>query len=179
MTATASATGEQRATFSRLLDEFEQPLKRLTGAYAEHPADRDDLFQEIAVALWGAIPRFRGEASERTWVYRIAHNTALTWKAKKRRRADRETDGEGCSSPTDSGPHPEERALLVERRERLMRLMRALPSADKQLALLYLEDLSAREIGEIRGLSESAVATRLSRIRARLAERIQQQEAKR
>ena len=179
MTATASATGEQRATFSRLLDEFEQPLKRLTGAYAEHPADRDDLFQEVAVALWGAIPRFRGEASERTWVYRIAHNTALTWKAKKRRRADRETDRERHGNPPDRDPHPEERALLAERRERLMCLIRALPSADKQLALLYLEDLSTSEIADISGLTESAVATRLSRVRARLAERIRQQEAKR
>ena len=41
-------------------------LRRLAGAYMEQPADREDLFQEIAVALWQAIPRFRGESSERT-----------------------------------------------------------------------------------------------------------------
>lgn len=179
MTAAASDSSGRRATFLRLLDEHEAALRRLTGAYAPSPADRDDLFQEIATAVWGAIPRFRGESSERTWIYRIAHNTALTWKGKARRRWSREQDGDSAPEPADAEPHPEQRALRRERRERMMRLIRSLQPAEKQLILLYLEELSTREIAEVSGLTESAVAARLSRIRARLAERIQQQEAKR
>jgi RNA polymerase sigma factor (sigma-70 family) len=49
-------------------------------------SDRQDLFQEIAMALWTALPRFRAAASERTWLYRIAHNVALTYSSKRRRQ---------------------------------------------------------------------------------------------
>ncbi len=165
--------------FLRLLDEFEQPLRRLTAGYATRPADREDLFQEIAAAVWGAIPKFRGEASERTWIYRIAHNTALTWKGKSGRKRSRERDDEDPQSHSDKRPHPEQQALDRERRRRLALLVRALPPADRQIILLYLEELATREIAEVTGLSENAIATRLSRIRTRLAERIQQQEASR
>jgi RNA polymerase sigma-70 factor, ECF subfamily len=177
MTAIEANAG--RAMFLRLLDEFEQPLRRLTAGYAAAPSDREDLFQEIAVAVWGAVPRFRGESSERTWVYRIAHNTALTWKGKSRRRWAREREDETPETRSDGRPHPEDQALERERRERLAAMVRSLPPADRQLVLLYLEELSTREISEVSGLSENAVATRLSRIRARLAERVQQREASR
>ena len=176
---TAVGSDAARATFLRLLDEFEQPLRRLTAGYASEPADREDLFQEIAVAIWGAIPDFRGESSERTWVYRIAHNTALTWKSKSRRRQAREREDETPDRHSGRHPHPEEQALSRERRLRLTALLRALPPTDRQIVLLYLEELPTREIAEVAGLSENAVATRLSRIRARLAERIQRQEAPR
>jgi RNA polymerase sigma-70 factor (ECF subfamily) len=176
---TAIEADAARATFVRLLDEFEPALRRLTGGYAAAPQDRDDLLQEIAVAHWGAIPAFRGESSERTWIYRIAHNTALTWKSKSRRREAREREEEGLEARSDARPHPEDQVLESERRESLVRLVRALPPAERQLTLLYLEDLSTREIAEVSGLSENAVMTRLSRIRSKLAERVQQREASR
>jgi RNA polymerase sigma-70 factor (ECF subfamily) len=176
---TAAGADAARATFLRLLEEFEPPLRRLTGGYAADAADREDLFQDIAVALWGAIPGFRGESSERTWVYRIAHNTALTWKGKSRRRRHTEREDEAPHTHPDGRPHPEQQTLNRERRERLTRLIRAMPPPDRQIVLLYLEELSTRDIAEVAGLSENAAATRLSRIRTRLAERIQQQEAPR
>lgn len=169
----------RRDAFLRLIEEFEQPLRRLTFGYAAEPADRDDLFQDIAVAIWGAIPAFRGEASERTWVYRIAHNTALTWKSKSRRRRTREWTDEAVGSRSDGRPHAEAQALEHERRERLTLLIRALPASDRQIVLLYLEELSAHEIAEVCGLSENAIATRLSRIRNRLADRVKRQEGPR
>jgi RNA polymerase sigma-70 factor (ECF subfamily) len=177
MTATESSPA--RAQFLRLLEEFEQPLRRLTAGYAAAPNDRDDLFQEIAVAVWGAIPQFRGESSERTWIYRIAHNTALTWKGKSRRRKVHEREDDAPDAHSDQLPHPEARVLERERRDRLTQLIRALPPVDRQLILLHLEELSTRDIAEVSGLSENAVATRLSRIRSRLAERVQQREASR
>jgi len=173
--------GSQRSveeTFSRLFDEYEPALRRLTRGYAARSEDRDDLFQEIAAGLWGAIPGFRGESSERTWIYRIAHNTALTWKGKKTRRGVHEADDE-LETRADAGPHPEQRVLEAERRGRLASLIRTLPSMDRQLVLLYLEDLSGAEIAEVSGLSETAVATRLSGVRTRLAERIQHGEVAR
>ena len=69
---------ERRRTFSRLMEAYGVALKRLAAAYVSDSAAREDLFQEIALAVWNGIPGFRGDASERTWLYRIAHNTAAT-----------------------------------------------------------------------------------------------------
>ena len=56
----------RRDVFVRLLEQYEPALRRLASGYAAQEADREDLFQEIAVGVWKAIPKFRGDASERT-----------------------------------------------------------------------------------------------------------------
>ncbi len=73
-------------------------MRRLAAVYVNDGRDREDLVQEIAVALWQAIPKFRGEASERTWLYRIAHNTAITASAKLWRRGRRKRHWRICRS---------------------------------------------------------------------------------
>jgi RNA polymerase sigma-70 factor (ECF subfamily) len=83
-------TSERRATFSRLMEEHGVALRRLAGAYLSDPATREDLFQEIVLAVWTGLPGFRGEASERTWLYRIAHNTASAQLHKLQRRREHE-----------------------------------------------------------------------------------------
>ncbi len=154
----------------RLLGEYRGALERLAGAYVRDPRDREDLVQEIAMALWQAIPGFRGEASERTWLYRIAHNTAIRAAARLRRRGWREGESlEELASPAVTGAIGTEARLIEEqRRAWLLRALRAMAPLDRQVVSLYLEGLEQRAIGEIAGLSEGAVATRLSRIRARL-----------
>lgn len=162
----------RRDTFLRLMDEYEPALHRLTGAYSAQPADREDIFQEIAVALWQAIPKFRGEASERTWLYRIAHNVAITQSTRRRSRGGREEAiAEGADFPSvaiDS----EQEVLRAEKRTLLLDAIRELPAADRQIILLHLEGLNYAQIEEISGLSQSAIATRLSRLRDRLRDRI-------
>jgi RNA polymerase sigma-70 factor (ECF subfamily) len=73
------------------MEAYAAPIRRLCAAYAAGAADREDLFQDIFLAVWRALPGFRGDASARTWLYRIAHNVALTWQARDRRRQSRET----------------------------------------------------------------------------------------
>jgi DNA-directed RNA polymerase specialized sigma24 family protein len=58
-----------QATYQKLLRQYAAPLQRLAHAYARSPTEQEDLFQEIALALWTALPGFRGDASERTWLY--------------------------------------------------------------------------------------------------------------
>lgn len=151
--------------FQQLLADYGAALQRLTAGYADAPADREDLLQEIRVAIWQALPRFRGDASERTWVYRIAHNVAISASVRRRRRRE-----DSLSDRSDPAHTPEAAYADNERREILIRAVRSLDGVDKQIVLLYLESLSNSEIGEIVGLSEGAVATRLSRARGRLAE---------
>jgi RNA polymerase sigma factor (sigma-70 family) len=196
----------RREAFLRLFSEYGAAMRRLAAVYVNDTRDREDLVQEIAAALWQAIPKFRGEASERTWLYRIAHNTAITASAKLWRRGKKESAledfpelrNEGSDSAadsaavrtkseTDSGAvavsairsrdaHGDERLIEAQRREWLMRAIRELAAVDRQIVTLHLEELSYREIQEITGMTEGAIATRLSRIRERLAEQIRKQE---
>lgn len=168
--ATEGAGHEAR--FLRLMRQFEAALWRLVQVYAARPADRDDLFQEIALALWRALPRFRGESSERTWLYRIAHNVALSNQVRRNRHDKRSSPDELAADWPSARPHPEQQALDHERRELLVALIGALPPVDCQVLLLHLEGLTDAEVGEISGLSPGAVATRLSRARARIGEKL-------
>lgn len=134
-------------------------LRRLARVHAPNPADQDDLFQEIAVAIWRSLPGFRGESSERTWIYRVAHNVAATfWTRNRRARGERAHH----EVTPGAAPEPEARMDLVE-------LVRRLPPFDRQLVTLYLEGLTAPEIADVTGLSATNVAVRLTRARKTLA----------
>ena len=161
----------QRETFLRLIAEYQGALARLASAYLTDPADRDDLVQEIATAIWQAIPRFRGDSSERTWIYRIAHNTAITTAGRVRRRSRREAvlDDTASASAWRCATGIDEQLAHEQHRRLLLEHIRALPEADRQVIVMHLEGLSHGEIGEVTGATPGAIATRLSRIRERLA----------
>ncbi len=171
------AVAEQKAVFTRLMDEYAPAMRRLAGVYARTLADRDDLFQEIAAAVWTAIPRFRGEASERTWLYRIGHNVGITYAAKKRRTDSRErqADAEWRAIPVDE--NSEEKSAAARRHALLVEALRQLAGVDQQLVMLQLEGLTYEEIAGVTGLSESNVGARLTRCRKRLAELVRKAEA--
>ena len=152
------------------MDLYAPALRRFCAAHCAHPGDRQDLFQEIAIALWKALPQFRGDASERTWLYRIAQNVAFSDAARYRRKRGREVPIEtipvrGC---------PED-----ERRHDLLDAIRRLEPVERQLACLYLEGLTAREIGDVLGITESNAAVRLTRLRQQLTRMLNPAEVER
>lgn len=147
---------------------YGRSLKRVVASYAPPGPAREELAQEVAVAVWRALPRFRGEASLRTYVLRVAHNVALRHTV--RRRAIHTT---GLGEEVDPGPSPEEAAVRQQRHEQLMWGIRQLPLGQRQALTLALEGLTHAEIGEILGLRENAVAVRLHRARAGLAQRLE------
>lgn len=97
--------------FCELFEAYQSALRRLAAAYVLNSADREDLVQDIAAAVWTALPAFRGESSERTWIYRIAHNVAIRNAARVRTRLTREP---GLESPFDrpSGAKSAEDTLI-------------------------------------------------------------------
>jgi RNA polymerase sigma factor (sigma-70 family) len=150
---------DDEARFAGLMESYAGPIRRLCGAYAASAADREDLWQDIFVAVWRALPGYRGDASLRTWLYRIAHNVALTWQARERRRQSRETHLDA------DVPAPEQADL---RRLALNRAIAQMMPVDRTLTLLWLEGLSAAEIEAVTGVKSGTVAVRLSRIRKQL-----------
>jgi RNA polymerase sigma-70 factor (ECF subfamily) len=157
---------QRRSAYEELLRRYLAGMRRLAWSYARDASE--DLFQEIAMALWTALPKFRGDSSERTWVYRVAHNTAISFMASHRRYGKREQTGEDAPECT-SITNPEREVIAQERRERLRTAVSQLPIADRQIMTLHLEGLAATEIEVVTGISAGAVATRLSRLRKKLA----------
>jgi RNA polymerase sigma factor (sigma-70 family) len=166
---------DRRAAFDDLLRRYLPALRRLVASYTRDAAGREDLVQEIAMGLWTALPRFRGDASERTWLYRVAHNTAITHMTRQHRRASREQPGDLPEVPAPAATQ-ESTAIGAERRERLWAAVGELPLVDRQVVVLHLEGLSAAEIEAVTGLSAGSIATRLTRTRQKLAASVRRQE---
>jgi RNA polymerase sigma-70 factor (ECF subfamily) len=159
--------------FCELFEAYQSALRRLAGAYVPNPADREDLVQDIAAAIWTALPAFRGESSERTWIYRIAHNVAIRNASRVRTRLTREPVLENSFDRPSTAASAEDTLIRAEKQRALLEGIRELPLIDRQIIMLHLEGLSAAEIQEITGVSAGAIATRLTRIRQKLAESIQ------
>ncbi len=171
-----AASLSQDELYARAAAEFGPALGRLARAY-ERDADRQrDLLQDIHFALWRSFDQYRGLASLRTWVYRVAHNTAASHVMKDRRArtsqwVDLDHIADAPDPATTHDAHAENDML-----SRLMALIHQLKPPDRQVMLLYLDGLDARETGEITGLSPGAVATRIHRIKAVLAKRFSASE---
>lgn len=151
----------------RLLYEHDRALRRLAASYERDPSKQQDLVQDIWLAVWQALPRFRGECSERTFVFRIAHNRAVShvdhW---QRRRADSLDEDAPLAAPH---PDPEHALSTQQRHQRLQAAVQLLPLGMRQIVVLTLEGLSNAEVSEIVGITENNVAVRLTRARAALS----------
>jgi len=165
-----------QTSLARLMEQYEPALWRLVNSYEVDGARREDLFQEIVLGLCQAIPRFRGDSSERTWLYRIAHNIAASALYSRRRRERSELPIAEAVECFAAAGHPDEALLLREKRDAMLAAIRELPGIDRQVVVLHLEGLNYEEIEHVSGLSQSAIATRLTRIRARLAEAVRKKE---
>lgn len=133
-------------------------------SYTNNSSDRDDLFQDIALAIWKALPGFRNESSERTFVFRIALNRAITFLAQRRRVLPTSDEIEVL----DSNRNPEKEFARDEEASRLTEAIHGLPIEYRQVITLTLEDLSYAEIADVLGIGESNVGVRLSRARQML-----------
>jgi RNA polymerase sigma factor (sigma-70 family) len=156
--------------FDRLIAANGPALTRLAASYTNTSSDRDDLLQEIAMALWQALPRFRGECTERTFLFRIAHNRAIAHLARSRSQpiVGDEVDVH------DPAPDPETGLAREQSVERLRRTIHGL-LVYRQVITLSLEGLGYGEIAEVLGISESNVGARLTRARQILREALENQ----
>jgi RNA polymerase sigma-70 factor (ECF subfamily) len=153
--------------FDRLLAQNGPALARLAASYTDTAADRDDLLQEIALAIWRALPHFRGECSERTFTFRVAHNRAVTYLI--RQRAQKVAVVDAIDVP-DTAPSAETGLVREQQSVRLRRAVQSLPLLYRQVVTLMLEGMEYDEIAQVLGISESNVGARLTRARQMLRE---------
>lgn len=161
------------ARYRAAVDHLGGAIARLAAGYEADPAEREDLVQEIHLQLWRSLRLFDGRCSLRTWVLRVAHNVAADHVARARRRPGLvDLDRLDDDSLDVGGATPEQEAGARQALGRLLDLVHRLKPIDRQLMLLHLEGEDAAGIAAVTGLSTGAVATRLHRVRALLARRL-------
>jgi RNA polymerase sigma factor (sigma-70 family) len=149
-----------QSTFQTLLEAHKRLLYKVCRTFGREPADRDDLAQEITAQLWRSFPSFDDRAAFSTWMYRIALNVAISFQRRERTRTRYViSDDERLLELSDERePPPAELAALFA-------LIEQLAPLDKALVLLYLDGHSHREIGDVLGISEHNVATKINRLK--------------
>ncbi|HEY4531111.1 MAG TPA: sigma-70 family RNA polymerase sigma factor [Luteimonas sp.] len=160
---------EDAGDFAALLQRHRGIVYKVAGMYARGAEDREDLAQDIAAALWRAWPRYDPARSFSTWMYRVALNTGISHLRGDGRRRSHVV-------PLDEALHDVAAASDDHEYDQHLRLLRGvmatLAPLDRALLLLYLEDRSAREIGDVLGISPSNVTTRIGRLKQRIRDHV-------
>ncbi len=161
----------QESLFEQVSLAYGRALERLSRAWEADPEARRDLLQEIQFALWESLARFDNRCSLRTWVYRVAHNTAASHVTRQIRIKRQKLVGLDELESLPARAEGEEAAGTRHSLDRLLQLVQQLEPLDRQVMLAYLEGFEAASIAEITGLSARNVATKIHRIKSVLARR--------
>jgi RNA polymerase sigma-70 factor, ECF subfamily len=142
--------------FEEIVAANQRRIVGIARSYARGEECRD-LTQEILLQLWKGLDGFQGRSAPSTWVYRVALNTAISYRRKNgmHMAPGREEFPADPAVPPGAGKE----VLILES------FLHSLGKIDRALFLLYLEDLSYREMSEISGLTETNVGVRICRLK--------------
>jgi RNA polymerase sigma-70 factor (ECF subfamily) len=163
------AVDPHEARFAQLFDEFSAPIYnyvlRMVG-----DADRAaDITQDTFIKAYRKLDTVTDAASTRSWLYRIATNTAIDDMRRRRMVSPMGDDAPAYANRADDRPGPEAQVMAATLDERVQRALSTLRPNHRQCLLLSdLEDMSAQQIGEVMGLSYAAVRTLLCRARGEM-----------
>jgi RNA polymerase sigma-70 factor (ECF subfamily) len=156
-------TSKQHERFETLLDEHKKIVYKVANLYSKSREDREDVAQEIVAQLWRSFASFDGRVQFSTWMYRIALNVAISnYRRESARKRYVLSDEEQLLKAVD---------LSTERSEELRVLYQFIDGLDplnKALAMLYLDGNSYAETAQVLGISETNVATKISRLKQQL-----------
>jgi len=154
--------------FDQVIDDLGPALGRIAASYERNTALREELLQDIWLAVFRSLPQLKDSAKLRTFVFRIAHNCCVDHVV-KHAGAPETTD----DIPTDLQSEestPEQHLLGRERSRRLVEAVRRLELPFRQVMTLLLEDMSYNEIAESLGISVANVGVRVNRAKIQLKE---------
>ncbi len=147
--------------FLKLLKEHQGIVHHICALYANNLEDRKDLFQEISFQLWKSFRSFRNESKFSTWLYRVSLNTAITHIRKRRKISFTSLEEMDYVLVDSSNPSDDDIQNLYQSISKLTKV-------DRAIILLYLEEKSYEEIGDILGITISNVGVRINRIKSKL-----------
>ena len=146
--------------FAQTVKEHKSTIYTVCYMFSKDADEVNDLFQEVLVNLWKGFESFEHRSDIKTWIYRVALNTCISLDRKKRRAATAQVSMD-INLFEDSDEDTRQVDLLHKRISRLQPF-------DRAIVLLWLENLSYEEIGQIVGITTKNVSVRLYRIREQL-----------
>lgn len=164
-----SANSTASTDFEVFIENNKGIIYKVASSYCKDPDDRKDLVQEIIIQLWGSFSRFNGSVKLSTWTYRVALNVAISFyrKDSKRKRMATELSG-SLIDIIAAESEPAETELQITQ---LQQFISELKDMERAIMILYMEDKSQKEIGEIIGISQTNVSTKVGRIKEKLRKR--------
>lgn len=151
---------DDQKQFSVMVRQNKNTIFTVCYMFSKDQEEVNDLFQEVLIRLWQGFDNYKGNSKERTWIYRVALNTCISFDRKKRRHNKKQVymgdDLFGCNE------HDSQQTEVLHKR-----ITRHRP-LDRAIVLLWLEDISYEEIGSIIGITAKNVSVRLYRIREQL-----------
>ncbi len=161
-------TQAQKDIFVQLMDDHKGIIIKICHTYCQDKNDREDLAQEILYQLWRSIDKFDQDQRFSTWMYRVALNVAIDFYRKNKLKKQVISLHD---QPVSIADHPDEKKELETDIWQLQQFISELKELDRALMFLYLESKTYRETAEILGISETNVATRISRIKEQLKQK--------
>jgi RNA polymerase sigma-70 factor, ECF subfamily len=168
--------------FAWLIARYQQPLYSLIYRVLPNPGDAADVTQDVFIKVFRGISRFNGDASLRTWIYRIALHEALNqrrwWSRHRRHEVTIEAEGDEphpCLADTleDHQESPFDMAAHAEIAARVEAALREVPEPFRTVVVLRdIEGFGYEEIAEILNANLGTVKSRLMRGRAHLKSRL-------
>jgi RNA polymerase sigma-70 factor, ECF subfamily len=147
--------------FQSLLDEHRKIVYKISTSYCANRDDRDDLAQDIIVQLWRSFGSFDERQRFSTWMYRVALNVAISFFRRETARAQRVVPAaERLLETSDEARRQPEDLILLNQ------FIEKLDALNKALILLYLDGYNYREIAGVLGITETNVATKISRLKS-------------
>ena len=159
---------DAKSLFIDWLEKHNASVIQVARAYTRGSEESRDLAQEILLQAWRSLPRFEGKSSPATWFYRVALHTAMNWHRNDQPRQTHQQPLLEVQTVPLKGADSCEQAVQRETVEQLYEAIHQLPKSDVALVLLYLNELTYREMANVLGISESNVGVRLSRAKKAL-----------
>ena len=161
-------TAADKEIFLQLIEGNKGIIYKICNAYCSDKADRDDLVQEIIYQLWKSGHSFDAGQRFTTWMYRVALNVAISFY----RKGNKENTITSLSGEEENiADNTSNTNELEENIERLQHFINELKELDRALMILYLESKTYKEIAEILGITETNVASKISRIKEKLKQK--------
>ena len=151
---------QQETAFAQLVREQKSTIYTVCYMFSNDQDEVADLFQEVLVNLWKSFPTFEGRSDVRTWVYRVSLNVCVSLDRKKKRRKTLPLTMD-VNPYEDENPNSKQMELLRKR-------INKLGPFDRAIIMLWLENMSYDEIGQVVGISTKNVSVRLYRIKEEL-----------
>jgi RNA polymerase sigma-70 factor (ECF subfamily) len=150
--------------FLKDIEENIGVIVKIARVYSKNSQDREDLINDIVLELWKSYERFKGNSSISTWIYRVALNTSMNYKRKRKK--------DDLLFFTDFGNVDNNKWFIEDdnssESQILFQCIEELNEINKAIILLYLDGKSHEEISEISGISKSNVGTRIGRIKEQI-----------